>query len=277
MIQPVPQHGQPQTISLAMIDTRPQIRTRNGFDQASLTELADSIRVHGLLQPVVVTSADAGGRHMLVIGERRLLAASMAGLAESPAMVRDGTPADLAAAQAVENLQREDLHLADVIDGLTALARVYPTWREVARAIGKSPAWVSKRRAMMRLRPATAQAMREGWSVDAEVLLTLNQIEKLDGAKAERLAERLGQGMECRESIRAALDAMKAPADDEADGERDDGEGSSPTKPARGMSLKLDAMQAPWLRNLVREHAEAGENKRAILAALDAWFDAQKA
>jgi ParB family chromosome partitioning protein len=228
MITTVPHHGETSLIPIELIDTRAQIRTRNGFDKTSLTELAESIKMHGLLQPLAVTPAEQKGRYMLVIGERRLLAASMAGMTEVPAIVTHGSPGELAAKQAVENLQREDLNLADVAEGMLALYAEHGSWRAVAQAIGKSTAWVSKRRALNRLRPVTATVMRNGTSSDPELLLCLNSIERADQDAAALWATKLEAGTASREDVRKAWEKIKAPpvrganvstgtADDEGD------------------------------------------------------------
>ncbi len=282
---PVHQHGQPQMIALAAITTRAQIRTRKGFEEEGLRELADSIKEHGILQPLVVTTANAEGVHTLVIGERRLLAASLAGLEAVPAIVREGTDAELAAAQAVENLQREDLALADVAEGLAALANVHGSWRAVAKALGKSPAWVSKRRALTRLNPITRAIMSEGITTDPEILLTLNQIEKKQPERADQLAKLLSEGAASRETIRGAWELVNGKTsnqdqdgDDEGEEDGDDAnepEAATRKDKANGLTLKLSPKTAVWLRHQIRELCSVADPERAeLLEHLDAWHTA---
>lgn len=283
MIQTVPNTAaaQSQAIPIEHLHTRAQIRTRKGFEEHTLKELAASIKQHGILQPLIVTQAEEPGEWYVVAGERRLLAASMAGLTELPCVIRYDAPAELVALQAVENLQREDLEVADVADGLAALARVHGSWRNVAKAIGKSPAWVSKRRALTRLRPIARATMNEGITQDPEILLTLNQIEQLDGMRAAFLAEGLQLGTVSRDQMRAALVELKrgkpkvaesAGGDEDAD---DDSEGSTATGSAGtvpGLTLKLSAQQALWLRKTLTERADPCEHRTTLVSTLDAWW-----
>jgi len=129
-----------------IVPDRSQPRQR--FSEAELDELADSIRVHGLLQPLVVSGPDERGKHRLIIGERRWQAAKKAGLTQVPVMERDaGTPEALEMAL-VENLQRQDL---DPLEAAAAFDRLISrhglTQEEVARRVGRS-------------RPAVANSLR---------------------------------------------------------------------------------------------------------------------
>ena len=88
---------------------------RETFDEESLEELSASIKEHGVLQPVIVRPSGEG--YVLVVGERRLRACSMAGLATVPALVRDLTPGESAELSLIENLQRKDLTVVEEING----------------------------------------------------------------------------------------------------------------------------------------------------------------
>jgi ParB family chromosome partitioning protein len=119
---------------------------RRHFVAESLAELAASIRMHGLLQPVVVRRV-AGG-FQLIAGERRLRAARMAGLLEIPAVVRESDERARMELALVENLQREDLPPLDEADAYRVLMDEYGlTQEELAARVGKS-------------RPAVANALR---------------------------------------------------------------------------------------------------------------------
>lgn len=211
-----PYVGEPATLPLALIDCAPQIRTRNGLDQASLTGLADSIKEHGVIQPIIVRRSDAE-RFEVVAGERRLLAASMAGLADIPVLIRDGTEGQLKAVQAVENLQRADLTLPEIAEGLHALSlhREFKSWGEVARSLGKSPAWISKHRAVLKYKPLTKAAMLDGLTEDTELLGVLNTIERTPGDKARATLiaalDSLSAGTLTRDLARFLLAELKAP------------------------------------------------------------------
>jgi len=136
---------------------------RTSFDEAPLGELAASIAVHGVLQPIVVRALADGG-YQLITGERRLRAARLAGLETIPAIVRDGGDgADSLELALIENLQREDLNAIE-----TALAyrelidRFGLTHEAVARQVGKSRVAVSNALRLLDLAPETRQAIVEG-------------------------------------------------------------------------------------------------------------------
>ena len=111
---------------------------RKQFDQTALEELADSIREHGILQPLVVRPLSMGG-YQLVAGERRWRAARLAGLSEVPVIVRELTDAQVMEIALVENLQREDLNPIEEANGYKRLMDEFQmTQQEVAQRVNKS-------------------------------------------------------------------------------------------------------------------------------------------
>ena len=94
-------------IEVRLIDPNPY-QPRRVFKEEELQELADSIKQHGLLQPIVV-SARPGGRYQLVVGERRLRAAKLSGLSVLPALLRSTEDQEQLELALIENIQREDL------------------------------------------------------------------------------------------------------------------------------------------------------------------------
>jgi ParB family transcriptional regulator, chromosome partitioning protein len=148
-------------VPLHRIERNPD-QPRASFDEAQLGELAASIAVHGVLQPVIVHELADGG-YQLVAGERRLRAARLAGLETIPAIVRDGQPGESSLELAlIENLQREDLNPIE-----TALAyrelidRFGLTHEAVARQVGKSRVAVSNALRLLDLAPDTRAAIVE--------------------------------------------------------------------------------------------------------------------
>ena len=136
---------------------------RSDFDEALLGELAASIAVHGVLQPVIVRNLADGG-YQLIAGERRLRAARIAGLETIPAVIRDATDGtDSLELALIENLQRADLNPIE-----TALAyrelidRFGLTHEAVARQVGKSRVAVSNSLWLLDLAPETRQAITDG-------------------------------------------------------------------------------------------------------------------
>lgn len=120
---------------------------RKEFDEQSLSELADSIAQHGILQPLLVRPI-VGGGYQIVAGERRWRAARMAGVKEVPAVVKEMTDSEVMEFALIENLQREDLSPLEEAQGYRSLMESYEmTQDEVAKTVGKS-------------RPAVANALR---------------------------------------------------------------------------------------------------------------------
>lgn len=119
-------------IEVSRIDPNPE-QPRREFDPAALQQLADSIRQHGVLQPVVVRQA--GGRYELVMGERRFRASQLAGRRTVPAVVLDVDPADRLELAIVENVQRQDLNPIELALAYQALARAGHTQEEIGRKV----------------------------------------------------------------------------------------------------------------------------------------------
>lgn len=120
---------------------------RKTFDEGALQELADSITVHGVLQPLLVRPLLSGG-YQLIAGERRWRASRMAGLKEVPVIIRELSDSEAMEIAIIENLQREDLNPIEEAEGLQALIdKCDYTQEQVAVSVGKS-------------RPAIANALR---------------------------------------------------------------------------------------------------------------------
>lgn len=123
-------------ISLNQIRPNPQ-QPRRSFDEESLSELAESIRSYGILQPLTVRRQGTG--YELVAGERRLRAATMAGLREVPCLVAQVGEEDSALLALMENLQRRDLDCWEEAEALSRLiARYGLSQEETARRLGRS-------------------------------------------------------------------------------------------------------------------------------------------
>lgn len=120
---------------------------RKNFDEAALLELANSIRVHGVISPIILVKRDEGN-YMIIAGERRWRASRKAGLTTMPAIVRDYSEKEIKEISLIENLQREDLNPIEVATAIKQLMNDYSyTQEQVADRIGKS-------------RPAVANTLR---------------------------------------------------------------------------------------------------------------------
>lgn len=130
---------------------------RKIFHDETLQELADSIRIHGVIQPLLVRKFGAG--YQIIAGERRYRASKMVGLTELPVIVKNFDEKTAQEAALIENLQREDLNPIDEANGYAALMRSYNlTQEEAARQIGKSRAAVANSLRLLNL-PASAQSL----------------------------------------------------------------------------------------------------------------------
>ncbi|CAN5257211.1 ParB/RepB/Spo0J family partition protein [soil metagenome] len=118
------------------------MQPRKTFRDDHLVELVDSIREHGVVQPLIVR--EVGGDYELIAGERRWRAAAALGLAEVPVVVRVATDRDVLELALIENLQREDLNPVEEAEAYVRLAREFAmTQDEIARRVGKNRATVA--------------------------------------------------------------------------------------------------------------------------------------
>ncbi|MGI6143046.1 MAG: nucleoid occlusion protein [bacterium] len=140
-----------QELPLNAIKPNPY-QPRRQFSEEELSELADSIRQYGVLQPVVVRPGPRGLE--LVAGERRLRACKMLGLQTIPAVVKELSDQDLAVLALVENLQREDLNFFEEAQGYQRLLEEFGlTQEELAKRIGKSQSTIANKIRLLKLSP----------------------------------------------------------------------------------------------------------------------------
>jgi len=136
---------------------------RQRFDKAELRELADSIRQHGVLQPLIVSPGEAGQGYILIAGERRLEAARLAGLTAVPAIVRHATEQEHLELALVENLQRTDLGALEAAEGYRQLTEEFGlSHQQVAAQVGKSRVAISNTLRLLKLAPEVRAALAAG-------------------------------------------------------------------------------------------------------------------
>ncbi|MGI8562240.1 MAG: ParB/RepB/Spo0J family partition protein [Candidatus Dormibacter sp.] len=153
--------GQPQLIALDQVSSSPE-QMRRHFELPGLTELAQSIREHGLLQPVLVRQLPDG--YQLIAGERRCRAARLAGLERVPAIVRrSGDSESSLLLGLIENLQRADLDPIEEARGIRRLIEHFGlTHEEAARRLGKNRVTVSQALRLLSAAPAVVSATAAG-------------------------------------------------------------------------------------------------------------------
>ena len=166
---------------------------RDRFDQAALSELADSIREHGVLQPIVVRAME-GGTYQIIAGERRWRASRMAGLSEIPAMVVEAEDGKVMELALIENLQREDLTIIEEALGYRTLMETYGlTQEQVAKRMGKSRPVIANALRILNLSPGSLKRLEAGE-------LTPGHARVLAGLESPELMDQLAE-----EAVRSAL------------------------------------------------------------------------
>jgi ParB/RepB/Spo0J family partition protein len=175
---------------------------RRIFDETKLRELAENIKLHGVLQSILVRPIPDGadGNYELVAGARRFRASKLAGKDTIPATVRDLTDAECREIQLIENLQRTDIHELDEGIGYRSLMDLKPdfyTVETIAVQVAKSPSYVKGRISLADLIPAAQTAFYEG---------------KLTVAHALELARLQPADQSCRESGKAPTETKEPKA-----------------------------------------------------------------
>lgn len=151
----------PEALDIDLIAPNPE-QPRTHFEPEKLRELADSIRVHGIIQPLVV-SRDENGGYRLIAGERRLQAARLAGLETVPVIVREAAEADLLELALIENIQRADLNAIEEAMAYRRLTEEYGlTQEEAARRVGKSRVTVANALRLLTLEPEIRRSLVAG-------------------------------------------------------------------------------------------------------------------
>jgi len=183
-----------------------QPRTR--MDEASLAELAESIRARGVIQPIVVRPVE-GGHYEILAGERRWRAARMAGQDKVPAVVRAVADDAALAIGLIENIQREDLNPMEEAKGLRRLIDEFKlTHEEAARGIGRSRVAVTNLLRLLELSPAVQEMLEDG-------RIDMGHARALLGLARARQVELAGQiaakGLSVRETERLVQQAAAGP------------------------------------------------------------------
>jgi len=149
-----------KNISISLIDPNKE-QPRKRFEAEPLNELANSIKNHGVLQPILVVERD--GRYLIVAGERRWRASKMAGIKEIPCIIADFTNSQIKEISIVENLQRQDLTPIEEAKAIKELIDEFGWTQEVvAERLGKSRPAISNTIRLLQLEPEVIQMIEEG-------------------------------------------------------------------------------------------------------------------
>ena len=192
-------------LALSKVEPNPN-QPRKVFDQRALEELAESIRLHGVITPITVRRGEKDGYYQIIAGERRWRAARLAGLKEIPAMVLEAGESEVMELALIENLQRQDLNPIEEAEGYELLMQQFGmTQEEVAHRVAKSRSAVANALRLLGLpdevRTMVAEGKLSGGHARA-VLAVQEEDKRVDAARqmvgmsvrqAEALAKRLNK------------------------------------------------------------------------------------
>ena len=181
-------------VELSINDLEPnRTQPRQSFDDGAMTELADSIAQHGVLQPILVRPLLSGG-YQIVAGERRWRASRMAGLTTVPAVIRDLTDSEVMQLALIENLQRENLKPLEEANGYKMLMDNFEfTQEEIANRVSKNRATITNSMRLLKLDIRVQDMLAEGKisSGHARALLGLEEGERQYQVAAKIIEEKL--------------------------------------------------------------------------------------
>ena len=180
------------TILLRISEIEPnREQPRREFDEKALSELAESISQHGVLQPLLVRPI-LGGGYQIIAGERRWRASRMAGLSEIPVIIREFTDSESMEIALIENLQREDLTPIEESEGYKVLIDTYGlTQEEVAKTVGKSRPAITNALRLLNLPDTILQMLKKNLisAGHARTLLSLNEKELMEAVANKVIAQ----------------------------------------------------------------------------------------
>lgn len=228
-------------LEVSRIDPNPE-QPRREFDPTALSQLADSIRQHGVLQPVVVRQA--GARYELVMGERRFRASQLAGRRTIPAVILDVDPADRLELAIVENVQRQDLNPIELALAYQALARAGHTQEEIGRKVSMDRSSIANHIRLLDLSRSIQGDVEAGRLSmgHAKALLQVPDLEAREALRARVLSQHL--------TVRATEEAARAIVGGEKDPDQATQRAGASRAPAAPKALDPDTRA--YLERLVR-------------------------
>ena len=177
-INQAPQVGSISHISLTDIETNPY-QPRTDFDELALSELSESIKVQGLIQPITVRRN--GNKYQLISGERRLRASKLAGLTEIPAYIRTADNQQMLEMALIENIQRENLNAIEVaLSFQQMIDECNLKVEQLGERVGKNRTTVSNYLRLLKLPPIIQASIRDGKISmgHARALISVENVEK---------------------------------------------------------------------------------------------------
>jgi ParB family chromosome partitioning protein len=189
-----------EVIQISIEELQPNpLQPRGVITPESLVDLVDSIKEHGILEPLVIARTPAG--YQIIAGERRWRAAKLAGFTHVPSLVRETSPKGMLEMALVENVQRVDLNAIDRAKGLERLMTEFGlTTSEIAARIGKSVAYVSNSIRLLSLPDALKDGLLSGLITEghARALSSIDDHNVLRESGSVRRAEELARRMKAK-------------------------------------------------------------------------------
>jgi len=195
-------------IALSDIFANPN-QPRKAFDSTALQELADSIKQHGVISPIIVNKS--GDRYMIIAGERRFRASKIAGLDKVPVIVKNYTERQIKEISLIENLQREDLNPIEAATAMQSLMNDYGlTQEELAERIGKSRSAIANTLRLLDLSQEVVKMVISGelTAGHARALVSLRSLPTDQLKLAQRTVK---EGLSVREVEKAVKEILEPP------------------------------------------------------------------
>jgi ParB/RepB/Spo0J family partition protein len=211
-----PREDRVELLSIDALEPSPT-QPRRAFEASTIEGLSDSVREHGIIEPLLVRPLGGGPRFEIVIGERRWRAARLAGLLRVPAIVRVFDDDEAFSHSLAENVARESLAAIDEVLAVARLAAAHGV-REAGRRLGKPHSWVSKRKRLAEGPAFVVDFLATGQSKDVEAHYELAKLAERDPDAARLIIQRHATDGHLRAEV-------KAIASVQGDGDGDD-EGS---------------------------------------------------
>jgi ParB family chromosome partitioning protein len=201
-------HGKPLMLPVTVLREDPS-NPRTEFPESELEELAEDVRQHGILQPIVVHAADEHGHHCIHFGAKRWRAAQRAGLQQVPVVVREA-PADRYT-QVAENQKRHGLTPLDLARFIRARVDAGESNATIARRLVMDPTTVAHHLALLDLPPGLGDVLKSGRCTSPR---TLYELSKLRDEEPERVAALIAGESEITRAAIASVRAERAPVAD---------------------------------------------------------------
>lgn len=234
------ENSSPNLLSVSLLQAGP-FQPRRVFDEENLRELTDSVKEHGVLQPILVTPMDKNGKHNIIAGERRWRASKLAGIDSIPAIIKDISHKAALEIALIENIQRKDLSIIEEAEGYQRLIQECSyTQEQLADKLGKSRSHITNLLRLLKL-PSHIKSLM------AEEKLSMGHARALltAGDDANAIADTVvKKGLSVRQTEALAKKGLHSAEDNNATSSNTPKQKSAPknAKPKDNDLIQLEAM-----------------------------------